>query len=91
MLRAIQRYFQGVSPAFVDGSLYVFVGLFAYLSTQFGSEEAAKYIGARALFFTKLIVGGFGSISLSLKLFRSTTFADHQADKKAAASAVVAP
>lgn len=83
MIRALANYLAGVPPVFLDGLLYALVVIFSFLQAQFGSDDAAKYISPMVLFWIKTIVGTLGAAALAIKLFRSTTFAEHQANKKA--------
>jgi len=84
MLRAAASYFYSIPPVFLDGSVYVAVQLLTVLSTQFGTDEAAKYIEPETLFWIKIFIGEAAAGFLAIKMFRSTAFAEHQADKKKA-------
>jgi hypothetical protein len=82
MIRWMQNYFASVTPMYVDGALYVAIAFFGALAALFSSDEAAKYLSPEALFWTR---GGCGVVEatvLSLKMYRSTSFADHLASKK---------
>ena len=81
MIRAAASYFAGVPLVWIDGTLYLLVALFGYLQTAFGTDEAAKYISPAPLFWIKTGIGALAASVLSLKLFRSTAFAEHQAAK----------
>lgn len=81
MIVFLQRYFAKVSPMFVDGTLYALIALFGYLNGYFGSDDAAKYIDAKTLFYLNGLVGGLGATFLAIKMFRSTQYAEH-VDKK---------
>lgn len=82
MIRGLANYLAGVPPVFIDGLLYALVALFAFLQNQFGSDDAAKFISPVVLFWLKTAVGSMGAAVLSIKLYRSTAFAEHQAQKK---------
>lgn len=60
-----------------DGIIYVLVQMLTVLSTQFGTDEAAKYIAPTELFWIKIVIGEVAAGCLAIKMFRSTTFADH--------------
>lgn len=62
----------------IDGALYAAVAVFAALNTSFGSEEAAKYVSPEHLFWLKTNTGAIASGCLALKMFRSTTYAEHR-------------
>jgi hypothetical protein len=64
---------------YIDGVLYVCIAVFTFLQTQFGGDEAAKYITPVDLFWLKLVVGALAAGALALKLYRSTAFADNKA------------
>jgi hypothetical protein len=82
MIKALQRYCSEIAPVFIDGMLYVWIAVLTFLSTQIGSDDAEKYLGAQTLFWTKMILGSVSTALVSLKMFRSSSFADHQAEKK---------
>lgn len=82
MIRAAQKYFASIPAVFIDGVLYVLVQMLTVLSTQIGTDESAKYIEAETLFWTKVVIGELAAGVLAIKMFRSTTFADHQQTKK---------
>jgi hypothetical protein len=81
MIKAIAQYCSSIPPVFTDGVLYVMIALFGFLETQFGSDEAAKFFAPVTLWWIKLVVGSGSVSAVALKLFRSTSFADHQAKK----------
>ena len=60
-----------------DGIIYVMVQMLTVLSTQFGTDEAAKYIEPTMLFWIKIVIGELAAGALAVKMFRSTTFADY--------------
>lgn len=68
-----------MTPMYIDGILYVAIALFTFLQTQFGGDEASKYITPVNLFWLKLVVGGLAASALALKLYRSTAFSDNKA------------
>lgn len=76
-------FIASVPALFIDGTLYVCAGLFAFLLTQFGTDEAAKYVQPVALFWMKIAIGSMANTALNLKMFRSTAFSEYQARKKA--------
>lgn len=82
MVRMAYKYFSQIPSVFIDGGIYVCISVLTFLSMQFGSDEAAKYISATTLFWLKLIIGGSSAGFLAIKMFRSTQFAEHQQAKK---------
>ena len=82
MIRSVATYLASVPPVFTDGLLYALVAMLAFLQTQLGTDDAAKFVSPTTLWWSKLTVGTFGAGALAIKLFRSTAFADHQQQKK---------
>jgi len=82
MIKAFQRYCAGIAPVFIDGMLYVWIAVLTFLSTQISSDDAEKYLGPQTLFWTKMALGSVSTALVSLKMFRSSSFAEHQAEKK---------
>jgi hypothetical protein len=82
MIKRVQQYFSTLPAVFIDGTLYVCVGLFTFLTASFSSDDAAKYVSPETLFWVKVVLGSAGTVALNMKMFRSTTFADHQVEKK---------
>lgn len=78
MIRSIAVYLTSIPPVFVDGTLYALVAMFGFLQAQFGSDDAAKYLSPVHLFWIKTVVGAMASVALAMKLYRSTSYADHQ-------------
>ena len=71
------------TPAVViDGLLYMSAGLFAFLMTQFGNDEAAKWVEPKSLFWLKTWTGAMANASLNLKMFRSNALNDYRNQKK---------
>lgn len=81
-LKAIADYFNGIPSVFIDGLLYVMIGVLAFLLAVFSSDDAAKYIEAETLFWTKVWIGGTNAAVVAAKMFRSTQFAEHRAYKE---------
>lgn len=68
---------QAHSAMKIDGGTYVAIAFFGALQTAFGSDEAAKWIAAETLFWCRTICGATWQALLALKLFRSTSYANH--------------
>ena len=75
-----------ISPVFLDGTIYVLIQMLTVLSTQFGTDEAAKYISATPLFWIKIVIGELAAGALAVKMFRSQSYADHLRKKEATSS-----
>jgi len=82
MIQWAAKYFEGISPMFIDGLLYASIAIFQFLQTAFGSDEAGKFIDLQLLFYVKTAVGCTASGLLAIKLYRSTSYADHKEMKK---------
>jgi uncharacterized membrane protein len=82
MIRWLSNYFQGVSPAFVDGALYVAIAFVGAIAAAMSSDEAAKFISATVLFWARTFFQSVAAALLALKMFRSTSFAEHVEQKK---------
>lgn len=82
MLRAAANYFASVPAVFTDGLLYVLIAVLAFAQTAMASDDAAKYIPAEMLFWTKMTLGIANAAVVAIKMYRSTQFAEHQAEKK---------
>lgn len=65
----------------LDATIYVTIAVTAFLMTQLGSDEAAKYIDAQLLFYLKSVTGSLSAGALSLKMFRSETFSNWKKEK----------
>ena len=82
MIHRLQEYFASVSPTFIDGLLYVMIAVFGAGVASFTSEEAYKYINPYVLYWlTETSKWGLAAVT-ALKMFRSTSYAEHQEKKK---------
>lgn len=77
MIVFLQRYFAGIKPMFLDGFLYCAIAVFGAASSSFGSDEAAKYVSDVWLFWLRSGCGTISAGLLALKMYRSTSYADH--------------
>jgi hypothetical protein len=82
VLRRAANYFATVPPVFLDGAIYVGMSIASLWVGILGSEQARTLIGTVALFWISSIVSTLNTALLALKMFRSTSFADHQKDKQ---------
>lgn len=81
MLARLANYFATIPPVFIDGVLYLLIALFGAFQTFFSSEEAYKYVNPAVLFWLKCVFGSLLAGVSALKMFRSTSYADHQTTK----------
>lgn len=81
LLKFVIPQMTGLKPVHIDGTLYVLIGMFGAINTVFTTDDAYKYVNAYCIFWIKAAVdialAGVGS----LKMFRSTTYAEHLAGK----------
>ncbi len=84
MIAWASKYFSGIPPMFIDGILYAAIAVFAFLQTTLATDEAGKFIDLKWLFYFKTFVGSTSAGLLAIKLYRSTSYADHVETKKAA-------
>lgn len=81
MIRAFQLYFSSLPPVFIDGLLYVLVGAGMAFAAILSGDDAAKHISPQVLFWAKAMTNVANASTISLKMFRSTIFAEHQKAK----------
>ncbi len=82
MILAIQKYLASISPVFIDGTLYVLIAWFTFNQSYLGGDEAAKYVDASVKFWMNWVIGSGATVFAATKMFRSTTYAEHQSQKK---------
>jgi hypothetical protein len=82
MLRYAQQYFASIPSVFMDGFLYVCIAALAAVTAFITSDDAAKYIAPEVLFWAKGLLAVLSSAVVAVKMFRSTSFAEHQEKKK---------
>lgn len=82
MIAYLQRYLSSVPPVFIDGMLYALIAWFTFNQSYLGGDEAAKFISPEAKFWINWVIGSGATIFASIKMFRNSTFAQHQEQKK---------
>lgn len=60
----------------LDGIIYVLIQMLTVLSTQFGTDETAKYVDPVSLFWIKVIIGELSAGVLALKMYRSESYSN---------------
>ncbi len=83
MIAYMQRYFSAIPPVFLDGLLYALIALNTGIMNSLSTDEAAKYLDPTTLFWSRSIVSWMLAVVGAIKMFRSTSFSEHQAAKKA--------
>jgi hypothetical protein len=81
VIRYIANYLSAVPPVFIDGALYALIAFLIFSQAYLGGDEAAKYIAPVMKFWLNYVVGGLAAFFGSVKMFRSTGFAEHQKQK----------
>lgn len=81
MIKAFQKYLYSLPPVFIDGILYAMIAWFTFNQSYLGGDEAAKWIEPETKFWINWMIGSGATIFAAIKMFRSTTFAEHQAQK----------
>lgn len=81
MIRALSSYFGQVSPVFLDGLLYMLIAVFGALQGHLSLDDAAKWVNPQLLFWLKGTVLLCLTSVTAIKMFRSTSFAEHQRKK----------
>ncbi len=89
MLKQVAKYCSELSPVFVDGSIYVTLAIVGSWLGVLSSETARTIIGPPALFWISATLCAFNNGLLALKMFRSTSFSEHQQLKRDKAQAIL--
>jgi hypothetical protein len=84
----------GITPAQLDGTLYVLIAVFGVTQSVFSADDAYKYVNPYLIFWIKSVTAIIGAGVGALKMFRSTTYAEYmksEADKAAKAESEKTP
>lgn len=81
--------FRNWKPIYTDGLIYGGIAFCAFWSTHFSSDEAYKYVVPKDLYWMRGWSGAIAATLLALKLFRSTSYAEHIQNQKAISDGVV--
>lgn len=81
MIRALSNYFGQVSPVFIDGFLYMLIAVFGAIQGYLSLDDAAKWVNPQILFWMKGVAIVCLTSVTSIKMFRSTSFAEYQRKK----------
>lgn len=82
MIRGLANYFRGIPGVFIDGTLYALIAMFGAMIASFNAEEAYKYIEAHLLYWLKELSKWGLALVTAIKMFRSTSFGEHQETKR---------
>lgn len=86
MINYIIKTYGGLKPVVIDGFLYVVIAVCGFAEATLTSDDVYKYMIPWMVFYSKWIIGMVGAGATALKMFRSTSYSEHQDAKKAAAS-----
>ena len=81
MIAYLHKYFSNIPPVFIDGALYSLISFFMFSQSYLSGDEAAKYIEPEHKFWLLFFVGSIAAFLVSLKMFRSTSYAEHRIEK----------
>jgi hypothetical protein len=81
MIARIATYLGALPPVFIDGTLYTLVLWFTFNQSYFGGDEAAKFMTPAIKFWLNWVIGSGAVCCGAIKMFRSTSYADHQKKK----------
>lgn len=81
-LKFISNYLASIPAVFIDGVLYALIAFLIFSQSYLGGDEAAKYVSPAVKFWMNYAVGGLGAFFGAIKMFRSTSYADHQETKE---------
>lgn len=85
MINFIIKHYGGLKPVVIDGFLYVIIAVCGFAEATLTSDDVFKYMNPYLVFYIKWIVGMLGAGATALKMFRSTSYSEHQDAKKAEA------
>ncbi len=67
-------------PVFLDGALWVAIGVSGALQITFKSDSVYKYVDPTVVFWIQVALDMVFSSATSLKMYRSTAYAKHLQD-----------
>lgn len=86
MITWLVNKYGNMKPVVLDGALYVIIAVCGTITAILTSEEVYKYMNPYFVFYFKVINEIFTAAATALKMYRSTSYADHAAEKKAKAN-----
>lgn len=91
MIRGMSNYFGQVSPVFLDGFLYMLIAVFGAVQGHLSLDDASKWVNPQVLFWLKGGVLVCLTSVTAIKMYRSTSFAEHRAKKNGDTTTFVKP
>lgn len=89
MLRKLSNYFGSLPDAHIDCVLYALIAWFIFSQAYLGGDEASKFLAPWAKFWINYGIGSAGAFFGAVKMFRSTSYAEHQQKKNSPTPAYV--
>jgi hypothetical protein len=83
MLTWIVNKYGNMKPVVIDGFLYVVIAVCGTITAIMTSDEVYKYMNPYMVFYFKATNEIFCAAATALKMYRSTSYSEHQAEKKA--------
>lgn len=83
MLTWIVNKYGNTKPVVIDGFLYVVIAVCGTITAIMTSDEVYKYMNPYVVFYVKGVNEILCAASTALKMYRSTSYSEHQAEKKA--------
>lgn len=87
MINWVIKRYGNMKSVVIDGFLYVVIAVCGFAEATLTSDDIFKYMNPYCVFYSKWIMGMIGAGATALKMFRSTSYSEHQDAKKAAANA----
>ena len=71
-----------IKPVHIDGILYVLIAVFGSVQAMMQSDETYKYMPGIAVFYIKFLSAVSLAACGALKMYRSSSYADHVRENK---------
>lgn len=84
MLNWIVKKYGNMKPVVIDGFLYVVIAVCGTITAIMTSDEIYKYMNPYCVFYFKGLNEILCAAATALKMYRSTSYSEHQAEVKAA-------
>lgn len=88
MITWVYKKMSSLPAVFIDGYLYFMIAILGALEAAMASKEVYEYMNSHVVFYTKFFSGIFIAGVSSIKMFRSSSYSDHQ-KAKADAQAII--
>lgn len=82
-MNRISRWVNEIPDAHIDCTLFALIAFFIFAQGYCGGDEAAKFLSPQVKFWVNFVLGSGGAVCGSVKMFRSTAYAQHKEKKDA--------